>query len=117
MVVDDVANPTSATNFILPLLEILTIVPVGRQIAAQPVLAIMISSRAWFGPQHLEAADRICQRVTAQFLPADDSLGCAEPDIPLTRRWRNRDPVSALWAHAMASTGPKSPSVSLSACA
>jgi hypothetical protein len=64
-VIDDIADPASAGDLVLPLLEIQAIVSMGRQVAAQPVLAVLPSSPTWISPQQLSALAGIGKGVPA----------------------------------------------------
>jgi hypothetical protein len=81
-------------------------VPVGGQVAAEPVLAVVSRPSARVGAQGLQAPPGVRQGVAAQFLPSVGGVASTEPDIPLLLRRRDRDPVSAARAHPMAWTGP-----------
>jgi hypothetical protein len=49
-VVDDVADAATAGHFVLPLLHLAVVVTVRGKVPAQPVLAVMIGTRARAGP-------------------------------------------------------------------
>jgi hypothetical protein len=53
--------------------------------------------------------------MPTEFLPADGGLAGSKADVPAAFRRRHGDPVPPARAHAIASTGPKSPSVGVTA--
>lgn len=116
-VVDGVADTPTAGNLVLPLFQIDAIVAVRAKVPAQTVLAVVAATRSGVGAEGLEAASGIGQREAAQLLPAACGVTGAEANIPLFDGRGNSDPVAALGAHAVASTGPKSPPVGASAAA
>jgi hypothetical protein len=48
LIIDDVADPASAGYLILPLLKVPAVVAMRRQVTTQPMLPVMVSSRAWY---------------------------------------------------------------------
>jgi hypothetical protein len=48
LIINDVTYPAAAGYLVLPLLKIPAIVPMRRQVPAQPMLPVMVSSRTWF---------------------------------------------------------------------
>jgi len=117
LVIDDIANAASAGHLVLPLLQVLAVMPVSGQVAPQPVLPLRVRSPAWLGLQDLETSPGIGETVAAQFFPARPCFLGAKAHIPLAGRRRDRDPVATPGAQAGAPARPKSPSVGSRAAA
>jgi hypothetical protein len=62
---DGVANSAAAGYLVLPLLHVTTVVPMPRQVAAEPVLAVMVRPGPWVGAQDLKATTGVRERVAA----------------------------------------------------
>src|SRR5215472_96608 len=115
VVIDGVADAAAAGHLVFPLFHVTAVVPVPCQVAAEPVLAVVVCPGPRVGAQDLQAATGVRQRVASQLFPAGRRVTGAEPDIPLVFRRRDCDPVIATGAHPAISAGPKSPSVGASA--
>lgn len=50
-IVDHIAHPSATGDLVLPLLQIAPVVPMGGQVSTQPVLTVMVRTRARVCPQ------------------------------------------------------------------
>jgi hypothetical protein len=117
LIIDEIADPASAGDLVFPLLEVLAVVPLAGQVAAQSVLAVWVSCRPRSGVQDFQASPYVGDYVSAQLLSARSGVAGRKPDVPLAIRRRDGNPVPAPRTQVIASTGPKSPSVGTSAWA
>lgn len=91
-------------------------VPMGCEIAAKPVLSLVIGPGTRLGTQGVQAEARVRQGETAELFPAARRLAGTESDVPLIfGRW-DSDSVPSFGAQGVTSTVPKSPEVGRSAC-
>src|SRR5258708_18839411 len=99
VVIDDVADRPPLVTSYSQLLHVTAVVPVCCQVAAEPVLAVVVRPRPRVGAQDLPAATGIRQRVAAQLLPADRRGAPAQPRIPLAFPPPRRAPVTTPAGH------------------
>lgn len=100
-VTGQVPDPAARGHLDLPLLKRLTPEFPRRQIAAQPVMMLIVR-RSRAGPHQLERLTGVHLRVLAQIIPAACCFAGAESDVPLIADGWWRDVIEALWAHRSA---------------